>query len=180
MKKNLLTILILAFQIVQVAMLGLLLFSVMSTNSKTAKIVSDIADAVELDKSGGTGGGSAPGAAVALADTETYTLAGEDKMTIPLRISTDGQQHYVQAEVILSVNKTHSDYATYGAPAQLDAFKSRIKGVIQETIMNYTIEEAQDTAKRTEILSAVRNALHTMYEGSDFIYKVDFASFLPS
>ena len=36
MKKNLLTIIILAFQIVQVAMLGLLLFSVMSTNSKTA------------------------------------------------------------------------------------------------------------------------------------------------
>ena len=180
MKKNLLTIIILAFQVVQVAMLGLLLFSVMSTNSKTAKIVADIADAVELEKAGGTGGGTAPGAVVSLDDTETYTLAGEDKLMVPLRIGTDGNQHYVQAEVLLSVNKTHADYEKYGTAAQLDAFKPRIKGVVQGAIENYTIEEAQDIAKRSEIANAALQALHSMYEGSDFIYKVEFSSFLPS
>ena len=180
MKKNLLTILILAFQIVQVAMLGLLLFSVMSTNSKTAKIVSDIADAVELDKSGGTGGGSAPGAAVALADQEIYVIAGEDKLMVPLRISTDGNQHYLQAEVQLLINKTHEDYEKYGTAAQLDAFKSRIKTVATDTLQNYTIEQAQDVALRAEMASAVLRALQTLYEGSGFIYKVEFSSFLPS
>ena len=180
MKKNLLTIIILAFQVVQVAMLGLLLFSVMSTNSKTAKIVADIADAIELEKAGGTGGGASPEGTVALADQETYVIAGEDKLMVPLRIGADGNQHYLQAEVQLLVNKTHEDYEKYGTAAQLDAFKSRIKTVTMDTLQNYTIEQAQDIALRGEIANAVLAALQNLYEGSQFIYKVEFPSFIPS
>ena len=180
MKKNLLTIIILAFQVVQVAMLGLLLFSVMSTNSKTAKIVSDIADAIELDKAGGNAGGSSGAVTLSLADQETYVIAGEDKLMVPLRISTDGNQHYLQAEVQLLINKTHEDYEKYGTPAQLDAFKVRIKTVVTETLQAYTIEQAQDIAQREAISESVLKALQNLYEGSDFIYKVQFSSFLPS
>ena len=180
MKKNLLTIIILAFQVVQVAMLGLLLFSVMSTNSKTAKIVADIADAVELEQSGGNAGGASTVETLALADQETYVIAGEDKLMVPLRIGQDGNQHYLQAEVQLLVNKTHEDYEKYGTAAQLDAFKSRIKTVVTDTLQNYTIDQAQDVALRPEIANAVMKALQNLYEGSEFIYKVEFSSFIPS
>lgn len=184
MKKNLLTIIILALQIVQVAMLGFILLSVMSTSSKTAAVVSDIASALELEQAGGTGGGSAPGAAVALADTESYYINGDDKLMVQLMVNPatgDGKTHYAQVEVALSINKTHEDYAAYGAPAQLDAFKERIKGAISGAIQNYTLEQVNDiNLRNTEVKDAALQALHTLYEGSDFIYDLTFTSFLPS
>ena len=53
MKKNLLSIIILALIVVNIAMTGFMLLSVMTTNSQTAKLVSDIAAALELETSGG-------------------------------------------------------------------------------------------------------------------------------
>ena len=57
MKKNLLSIIILALLVVNLAMNGFMLLSVMTTNSQTAKLISDIAAALELEASGGAGGG---------------------------------------------------------------------------------------------------------------------------
>ena len=96
-------------------------------------------------------------------------------------VNGDGKTHYAQVEVSLSINKTHADYEKYGTAAQLDAFKERIKGAISGAIQNYTLEQVNDiNLRNTEIKDAALQALHTLYEGSDFIYDLTFTSFLPS
>ena len=49
MKRNMLSILILALLVVNLAMNAFMLLSVMTTNNKTAKIISDISAALELE-----------------------------------------------------------------------------------------------------------------------------------
>ena len=49
MKKNLLGILILGLTFVNIIISGITMFTVMTTNQKTAKVVSDVANAISID-----------------------------------------------------------------------------------------------------------------------------------
>ena len=55
MKRNLLSILILALLLVNTILTGVMMFSLATTNAKTAKLISDISAAMKLEQAGGTG-----------------------------------------------------------------------------------------------------------------------------
>ena len=96
MKKNLLSIIILALLVVNLGMTGFMMLSVMTTNSQTAKLISDIAAALELEANGGnTGGfsGSASGV-VAVTDMATWGFTGDEKLTIALKPGEDFRAEY--------------------------------------------------------------------------------------
>ena len=100
MKKNLLTVLILAFLLVNLVLTGIIAFSVISTNKKTAELIGNIATVLNFEL-------STPGeeekVEVSLADTEVKDLSGA--MTIPLANDGSGKQSYIVFEVVLSINK---------------------------------------------------------------------------
>ena len=81
MKKNLLSIIILALLIVNLVMTSVMMISVTGTNEKTAAIVTDIASVLKLELNQGTETGESA-EAVSLENTEAYDLP--DEMTIPL------------------------------------------------------------------------------------------------
>ena len=175
MKKNLLSIIILALLIVNLAMTGFMMLSVMTTNSQTAKIISDIAAALELEANGGsTGGfsGSASGV-VAVTDMATWGFTGDEKLTINLKSGADGKTHYMVVEVIFSLNKASADYETLGSEENLANVKEVVKSEITKTLSSYTMEELQadmQTAK-DQVLEAVQE----LY-GSNFIYDVSISA----
>ena len=84
MKKNLISVIILALLIVNIALTAIMMFSVVGASKKTAALVDNIATATNLELSSGTAG---PTATVSMADTETYSFA--ETMTIPLK-KTEG------------------------------------------------------------------------------------------
>ena len=53
MKRNLLSILILALLLVNTILTGVMMFSLATTNAKTAKLISDISAAMKLEQAGG-------------------------------------------------------------------------------------------------------------------------------
>ncbi|WP_026515792.1 flagellar basal body-associated FliL family protein [Butyrivibrio sp. MC2021] len=176
MKKNLLSIIILALLVVNLAMSGFMLLSVMSTNSQTTKLISDIAAALELEASGGAGGGFAGSAVdVGVANLATFELTGDDKMTINLKAGADGKTHYMVVEVVFSLNTANADYATLGSSESMAGKKSLIKAKVQEVLSSHTMEEIQtnESTVKDEILEAVQDLF-----GSNFIYDVSFASVL--
>ncbi len=181
MKKNLLTILILALLVVNLAMTGFLTFSVMSTNYMIANLVSDIAAVLELEAGGGvgTGGGSfgKTAADISVADSAFYEISGDSEMTIELAKSEDGKSHYAIVDLVLSMNKNHEDYATYGTDEQLGAMKGKMQSIIQGVVSSYTIDTAKSSEK--EIRAAILEKLQEMYN-SDFIYDISFSKFICS
>jgi len=169
MKKNLISIAILALLIVNLVLTGIMMFSVTSTNKKTAALVTDIAKAINLELEDGTSAEEGE-AAISIADIATYTIAD---MTIPLRTGEDGKDHYAMVSVALSMNTQSDDYATYGA--DIATKEDLIKGQINSVISQYTVEEAK--ANSTAICQEILGRIQQLYN-SEFIFDVTFSSAL--
>lgn len=166
MKKNLLSVVILALLVVNLILTGIMMFSCVSANKKTAALVNDIASVLDLELTGG-GSNAEEVAAISVADTEIYNIA--DAMTVALRPSEDGKEHYCMCEVSFSMNKTHEDYETMSPMVATQ--ESKIRSIIIGVIGGYTKEEAQANQKAIE--SAILEQVQQMF-GSNFIYEAYF------
>ena len=171
MKKNLISIIILALLIVNVVLSAIMIFSVVGTSKKTAALVDDIAMALNLELTAGSGG-EGTAVSVPLSDTELYDIS--EKMTIPLKVEADEngneQQHYFIANVTLSMNTKGDGYKDYGAT--IDTMESLIKSEIADVVQSYTIEEARNNQEQMK--RDILDRLHRMFE-SDFIFNVSFS-----
>ena len=158
MKKNLMTVLILALLIVNIALTGVMLVSIVGTNKKTAQLV----DNLELTVPGAEGTTNVP-----LTDTEVYNIA--DSMTIPLKSEAGAKQDYIMFDVSLSINKKSKDYKTYGSSETLSGYENLIKDAITATVSAHTEDECREDMEglKEEILKSVQDLFQ-----SDFIYKV--------
>lgn len=168
MKKNLLSVVILALLIVNLVLTGIVMFSTVSANKKTVALVNDIATVLDLELTNGTGqDGADSAAAVSVADTDVYNIA--DSMTIALRPSGDGKEHYCMCEMSFSINKTDEDYATL--QPMIATQESKIRSIIIGVIGEYTKEEAIQSQATIEndILSQVQGIF-----GSKFIFEAYF------
>lgn len=167
MKRNLLSVIILALTVVNIAMTAFMMFTVIPANKKTIALVGDVASAMQLELSDPNLVAGAE-QAVSVEDTVTYDIV--DQMTISLRRGEDGKDHYAILSVSLCMNSKSDDYKTYGA--DIASKESMIKNEVNEAIGSLTYDECQ-AMTTAEIQSAVLQKVQTMY-GSDFIYKIVF------
>ena len=144
MKKNLLTVLILALLIVNLILTSVMMVSVMGTNKKTSRLVGDIASVMNLSLT--QPGQEDKNQEVSLSDTQTYDLSGT--MTIPL---SDGG--YIVFDVSLSMNKKHKDYKKYGGE-NIQSWESLIKDKVNSVVSERTTEQCRGDLEglKTDIL----------------------------
>ncbi len=168
MKKNLMSVIILALVTVNLVLTGIIMFSTVSANRKTIALVDDIAAILNLELESSTGTEEAAEDAMVLPEnSEVYDIA--DSMTVALKSSNDGKDHYAMCSVSFSINTQHEDYKTY--QPMLAAKESKIKSEIIEVVGQYTKEEAQANVHgiEEEILKKVQE----MFD-SDFVYEAYF------
>ena len=158
MKKNLMTVLILALLVVNIVLTSVMLVSIVGTNKKTAQLVDNITTAMNLEL-------TVPGDEETT--TEVYNIA--DSMTIPLKSEAGAKQDYIMFDVSLSINKKHKDYKTYGSSDTLASYENLIKDAITATVSAHTEDECREDMEglKEEILKSVQDLFQ-----SDFIYKV--------
>ena len=99
--------------------------------------------------------------------SEVYDIA--DAMTVALRPSGDGKDHYAMCSVSFSINTQHEDYKTY--QPMLAAKESKIKSEIIEVVGSYTKEEAQADVHGIE--NQILAKVQAMFD-SDFVYEAYF------
>ncbi len=169
MKKNLLSIIILSLLVVNIILTSIMLFSVVSTNNKTAAIVTDIAGILKLEMEGQN---EAEGTEVAMADTAVYQIA--EQMTITCkRAEGDTKDTYCLVNVALSMNTKDPDYETYSAT--LETNESLVKSEVIAVISSYTADEIK--LDQDAICQEILERIQKMY-GSKFIYKVSFSNIM--
>ncbi|MCH5260741.1 MAG: flagellar basal body-associated FliL family protein [Lachnospiraceae bacterium] len=172
MKKNLISIIILALLIVNIALSAIMMFSVMGASRKTSALVDNIATALNLELTSGGEGGEAAKEAVPMSDIDTYDIS--EKMTIPLKVETnaDGEEevHYFISNITLSMNTKDKGYKKYSA--DLENRESLIKGEINDVISQHTVEDARNNQDqiRDEILVRIQKLFD-----SEFIFNVTFS-----
>lgn len=172
MRRNLLSIIILALLVVNIVLTAIMMISVSSASRKTATLVSDISAVIGLEIDGLPTSERAN--SVSMADTAVYNISTE--LTIPLKTGEDGVAHYAVGNVSLSMDTTSDGYKSYGDAESMAGREGLITDIIYSVMGNYTREEIQanSNAVRQEILSRIQELF-----GSDFIYAISF-SFLYS
>lgn len=171
MKKNLISIIILALLIVNVVLTAVMMFSVTSTSKKTAALVDNITTALNLELAANGADTEAAKEAIPMSDIQTYDIS--ESMTIPLKTEEDGEPHFCMVSVTLSMNTKDKAYKTYGET--ISEKESLIKSEIVDVFGQYTLDEAreQQDAIRQEILEQVQ----TMFD-SEFIFNISFSDIL--
>ena len=166
MKRNLLTILILALLIVNIVLTVVMMVSVTGTNKKTGELVSNIATVMNLEISDDS---TESENAVSLADTVVYTFT--DQFMILLSADESGKQGYILFDLSLSENKNHEDFESLSAI--IDANSPAIRSAVENVVSKHTEAEckADFDSIRQEILSTVQETV-----GSDFIYSVSISN----
>jgi len=167
MKKNMLSVLILALLIVNLALTGIMMFSMMSTTKKTNKLIDGISTALSLEVATPDAEDAPDATDVAMEDIEIYQIA--DQMTIGLAKGADGKAHYCLVSVSLSINKKDADYEKY--QPTLAAQEDILKDIIFQTVGAHPIEEAESNQDglRQEILEAIQKQYN-----SKFVYNIVF------
>lgn len=169
MKKNLISIVILALLVVNIVLSSITLLSVSGTNRKTAALVTDIAAAINLDLGGQTEEEKQE-VTVSMADVVTYDITD---LTVPLKKGeNDEKEHYAMLSVTLSMNSKDKDYKTYG---DLSTRESLIKGEINDAVSQHTADEARENSHAIE--EEILQRVQAMFD-SRFIYDVTFSSIL--
>lgn len=167
MKKNILTIIIMAIVLINTILTAVLIFAIVPTAVKTNKLVSQVAAIVNLELEAPTASET-----VAVSDIATYELS--EKLTINLK-STDDTPHYALMFVSLSMNSKSDDYKTFSE--KMSDYDNQIEEIVTEEFGKYTVDQVSDN--KAAIKEAILNRLKELFQ-SDFIINISFGNMVLS
>ena len=172
MKKNLLSIIIIALLIVNIVLTSIMMISMVGTNKKTANLVGDIAAVLNLE----IGVAAGEEEVVEIPMSQQYIWILEDTMTIPLQSETiydeegnsiGNKDHYIAFDISFSLDTKSSGYKEYGE--NIANYEEVVKDAITSTVSKHTIDDCRNDFEtiREEILVSVQSLFD-----KELIYKV--------
>ena len=167
MKKNLMTVIILALVLVNLVLTAILAFTIIPQTRKSNQLIDKIASAIDLELEDGS---SKDTAAVPVEDIEVYDI--EASFTVNLSPSGDGKDHVAVFSIGLSLNTKSDGYKSIGIEG-LKAKETLIKNDINTIVSEYTMEQFREDQQ--SVKDAILEDLQEMF-GSDFIVGVSFSS----
>lgn len=170
MKKNMLTVIVIALCLINVVLTAVIVFAVVPAMNQTNALIKQVAAVIDLELESPDATG--PDAPVAVADSEPYLI--EQEFTINLKTGEDSKQHFaIMSSVTLYMNKKHEDYKKLSPTVEAN------KGFIVETVNNvisqYTYENA--SSSREEMKAEILNQIRSRF-GSGFIYDLSFGNLM--
>lgn len=170
MKKNMMTVIILALALMNLVLSALLLFSVVPATNKMNKLLGQVASVIDLELGKQLeADGEAP---LSSKDVEEYLI--DQKMTFNLQMSSDGKPHSgVLDSVTLWLNKNSKDLAK--TKKTLDESPSFVTTIVNNVINSYSYDDAN--SKRDEMRAKVLEQLQAWFD-SDVIANVAFTNLI--
>lgn len=170
MKKNFISILILGCTLINIVLSAITMFSVVSTNQKTAAIVTDVAQVLDIEL-GGTETEEKEND-IPIENIVTYSIPEE--MMVELKPGSDGQRHFCSVTVFFSMDSKHKDYKKYGAT--IGDNELILKSIVTEVVQQYTMEEAR--ANQDKIRAEILKRVQSKYGDSEFVFDVAFSDII--
>ncbi|QFJ55487.1 flagellar basal body-associated FliL family protein [Pseudobutyrivibrio xylanivorans] len=170
MKKNLITVVILALVVVNLVLTAVLTITIIPETKKANELITKVCSAIDLDLVAGDTAGSL---AVDVADMVDYPVASGGTMTINLKDSGDGSLHYAVLAVSLSIDSTNKDWTEKYQANGLTGYDNIISDTIKSVVANNTIEDMR--TREDEVKEEILEALQGLFKSS-FIVRVNFSS----
>ena len=153
MKKNILTIIILALGVLNMILTAVIVFTVVPTTTKTNNLIAKVASSIDLELESPIT--ETESTEISVEDTEVYSI--KDPMTINLLTSeNDTKSHYALVTVSFSINKKAEDYETL--QPIIEANETYMTEIIEEEFGKYTMQNVKENKNniKVEILRLVQ------------------------
>lgn len=146
MKKNLMTVLILALLVVNLVLTSITMISIVPSAKKSNELISEVCTALDLELASGR---SANLSTVPIENRVPYPLDGS--VTVNLRNGDDGQEHYAVVSIVLSLDNSNEDYEKLGKEGiETTMYDPNIKNIVNDVVHTYTKEELNADPDRAE------------------------------
>lgn len=146
MKKNLMSVLILALLVVNLVLTAITMLSLAPAAKQTNQLISDVSTALDLEL---TSGRNANASNVPIDQLKNY--APDKSLTINLMDSGDGKDHYAVISYGISMDMSHEDYKKIGEEGILTgAYDTNIEQIINHAVTKYTFEEFKNHPEDAE------------------------------
>lgn len=167
MKKNILTIVIMASTVVNLILTIVMVFSIVPAMNKTNKLVDKVASVIDLEIE------KEEEADYSVEDLEAYDITFESKQTINLKADEgDTESHFVVLDgITVSFNKSAEDYTEISESVK--AANVYVKDFVQEVIADQTIA----TLNQNEVKEAALAKIQEFY-GSKCIVRISLSGFM--
>lgn len=169
MKKNLITVIILALVLANLILTAILAFTIIPQTKKSNALIDQVCAAINIDLEGAQNKNLS---AVPIEDIEVYSIA--NSFTVNLRDSEDGKKYYAVFSIGLSVNTQSEGYKTYGGLEGLAAKDAVIADTINSIVGTYTVDEFNADGYKN-VKNDILESLQSIFGGSDFIVGVNFS-----
>lgn len=166
MKKNLITVIILALCVVNLILNVMLVFVCMPSAKKTNNLITDIASVLELDLESND---EQP--TVELENMDNFNIEAQ---VVNLKNDESGDSHYVQMGLTLGLDKSSKDYETL--KTVLEGASGAVFDEARNVVQNYTYGEVSNQAIQEEIKKQILDNLQKKY-ATECIYNVSFSKF---
>ena len=166
MKKNLMSVIILALVVVNLVLTAILMFTIMPQTQKANELITKVCEAIDLDLNSGAASSLDN---LPMSQKVVHNVAEGATMTVNL---ADGK-HYVVVAVAITVNNESDEYKANSTTPLLEK-EALIKDAVRETISKYTKEELSmdsDLAKN-EISKILKKDF-----GANYVVGVSFPTF---
>ncbi len=167
MKKNLMSVLILALVVVNLVLTAIIMISIVPQTKNSNKLIEQVCSAINLELQSGE---VKDVSSLPVEQLDLYDLP--DSLTINLKNSEDGSAHYAIINVSVYMDKEHEDYAAYGAGGKLAERQTLIENEINNTVRLYTLEEV--TSNQEDVQDEIARNLQKLFD-SEFIVGVGFS-----
>ncbi len=163
MKRNLLTIIILALGILNMILTAVIVFAVVPTTMRTNSLISKVASTIDLELESPSDKGENQ---IDIADIEVYQIP--EDLTINLKNdANDEKNHYALVSVSLSINTKSEDYKVLQPTIATN--ESSITEIINDEFSKYTVSTV--TANKENIKAEILDKLQKLFK-SDFIISI--------
>ena len=168
MKKNLISVLILALVFANFVLTAILMFTVLPETQKANTLIEKVCSAIDLDLNQGGANGTSN---ISIDQQDTYKVNEGEKITTNLAKGNDGKSHYAIVKVSLVLNKKSDNYKTYNQEF-LTNQDVTIKNDVIQVIGQYTLDEFESNKEqvKAEILSDMQKLF-----GADLVIGVNFS-----
>ena len=165
MKKNILTIVIIALALINLTLTAVLVFVVVPTSSRTDKLIQKVVNVLDLELES-----KGQLESITIDDIQTYTI--ENKLTIALKAEPgDKIPRYAVLNVSLAMNTKSPEYTKL--EAKVIEHENYIEEFITEEFSKYTRSNVEENKEAIKVAVLERIAEHF---DSNFIISVTFGN----
>ncbi|MDD6445827.1 MAG: flagellar basal body-associated FliL family protein [Lachnospiraceae bacterium] len=168
MKKNLISVIILALVFANFVLTAILMFSVLPETKKANTLIEKVCSAIDLDLNSGAATGTSN---VPIEQQEIYKVSAGEDLTTNLADGSDGKTHYAVLNVSLVLNTKSDNYKKYNQEF-LTNQDDTIKNDIIKVVSGYTFDEFNH--KSDDIKKTILSDMQKLF-GKDYVIGVNFS-----